>query len=217
MSHNGKICSSCQVELRPFINGVLLVEMEIAGPNSVYEADEWHCPSCGYKGVFGVAANPTVAHSAEECLSFLTQTVWAALSSGRRAKVISFWVNPRERDESIKQLTTYGVCFREIDSDSKLLPKSVVAAVQKFCDGNRYPLESLKAELRSAVRLSLDLDAPNIEMHLAEGGGWIELLSSPWEVSVSMPPELEHKISGLASASGYKNRQKILDFVTFLG
>lgn len=44
------VCSQCEVELRPHKNGVEVVDHAEWGPIAVFEADEWQCPNCHYKG-----------------------------------------------------------------------------------------------------------------------------------------------------------------------
>lgn len=48
-----KVCTKCQIELRPHKNGVIVVAMATFGPSEFYSADEWYCPLCGWKGIFG--------------------------------------------------------------------------------------------------------------------------------------------------------------------
>jgi hypothetical protein len=49
------ICSQCEVELKPFKNGVSVIETEGNPPKPfrIYEADMWVCPMCGIKIVTG--------------------------------------------------------------------------------------------------------------------------------------------------------------------
>lgn len=57
-----KVCVSCQIELRPKENGIVAVVMADFGPCELYEADVWHCNSCGWEGVLGFAAKPFSSH-----------------------------------------------------------------------------------------------------------------------------------------------------------
>ena len=47
------LCSRCQVELKPVLNGVQVIEMASFGPYKLWQADEWGCPSCKVNIVAG--------------------------------------------------------------------------------------------------------------------------------------------------------------------
>lgn len=53
------VCVQCEVELKPSVNGVVVVEMASFGPYKVWAADEWVCPGCGFKIAAGFADQPT--------------------------------------------------------------------------------------------------------------------------------------------------------------
>lgn len=52
------LCVRCEQELRPSINGVVVVEYSDLGPYKVWSADEWTCPICGATIVAGFADLP---------------------------------------------------------------------------------------------------------------------------------------------------------------
>jgi PHP family Zn ribbon phosphoesterase len=49
------VCSSCNVGLRPSLNGVTVVETAHDPPQiyKIWMADEWSCPSCGHAVITG--------------------------------------------------------------------------------------------------------------------------------------------------------------------
>lgn len=59
------VCVKCQVELRPEKTGVTLVDMfqKPPKPYSIWSADKWKCPICGYEVVIGFGASPLYVHS----------------------------------------------------------------------------------------------------------------------------------------------------------
>jgi hypothetical protein len=52
------VCVKCQIELRPSVNGVTVIEMASFGPYKVWAADEWECPGCGQKIISGFSNEP---------------------------------------------------------------------------------------------------------------------------------------------------------------
>jgi len=59
MPNHNPVCSKCEIELRPWINGVHVIEMSSAiGPYKIWEADEWICPNCKLRVVIGFAKKP---------------------------------------------------------------------------------------------------------------------------------------------------------------
>ena len=59
------ICVKCQCELRPEVNGTLVVEMASFGPYKIWKADTWRCPGCGYEVTTGFGAAPIMHHGDE--------------------------------------------------------------------------------------------------------------------------------------------------------
>ena len=48
------VCSKCEVELRPSLKGVNVLETQgKTTPYQIWSADEWECPKCGIKVVAG--------------------------------------------------------------------------------------------------------------------------------------------------------------------
>lgn len=47
------VCTNCQRELRPHLNGVNVVEYANFGPYKIWSADEWKCPECGLRVITG--------------------------------------------------------------------------------------------------------------------------------------------------------------------
>jgi len=54
------VCKSCQVELIPEKNGVIVAEMYMDNKKiyKMWEADLWKCPVCGIEIVLGFANRP---------------------------------------------------------------------------------------------------------------------------------------------------------------
>lgn len=88
-----KVCTKCQIELKPYLNGVVAVAMATFGPLELYSADEWYCPSCEWKGIFGFSPNPNARHSEPDFEAKLAELE----KSGR--VVYRFWLNQREKYE----------------------------------------------------------------------------------------------------------------------
>lgn len=89
-----KVCTKCQIELKPYRNGVVAVAMATFGPMELYIADEWHCPSCEWKGIMGFSPNPFARHSDPDFASALEKLE-------KQGRVIyRFWLNQRERNEA---------------------------------------------------------------------------------------------------------------------
>lgn len=93
MSTNGKICSECRIELRPDENGVYAVAMASFGPSEVYQADQWKCPSCGWKGLLGFGRIPIAEHFSHDILKLLDDL--------RRdgGTIVEFWMNKGEKEK----------------------------------------------------------------------------------------------------------------------
>ena len=87
-----KVCTLCQIELQPYKNGVVAIAMATFGPSELYEADEWHCPSCEWKGILGFAATPFASHFEPDFDSKL-----AELRKNKRV-IYRFWLNRREKE-----------------------------------------------------------------------------------------------------------------------
>lgn len=58
MTYHVLVCTNCEIEFRPFKNGVELVDYAEYGPYKMWEADEWQCPSCHVKVITGFAEQP---------------------------------------------------------------------------------------------------------------------------------------------------------------
>ena len=52
------VCVKDEVELLPFHNGTIVVEMASFGPYKVWNADAWKCPICGFEIIAGFGNNP---------------------------------------------------------------------------------------------------------------------------------------------------------------
>lgn len=59
------LCVACEVEMKPSVNGVDVIEYASFGPYKVWFADEYACPNCGVKIVTGFANSPYVHHMPE--------------------------------------------------------------------------------------------------------------------------------------------------------
>ena len=56
------VCVTCEVELKPLENSVLVIEMASFGPYKVWNADVWKCPKCFHKTVAGFGNSPIHEH-----------------------------------------------------------------------------------------------------------------------------------------------------------
>lgn len=56
------VCSLCEVEFRPFLNGVNVIEYAAFGPYKLWQADEWQCPTCGARISTGFSDVPLRHH-----------------------------------------------------------------------------------------------------------------------------------------------------------
>ena len=52
------LCSHCELEMRPYLNGVNVIEYAAFGPYKLWMADEWQCPMCLRKVVIGFSDKP---------------------------------------------------------------------------------------------------------------------------------------------------------------
>lgn len=91
-----KVCAKCQIELRPLTNGIVALSMTTTGPYEIYSADLWHCPGCGWQGVFGASPQPTARHH-DVGFDKLLET------AERNRTVIPYWLNRREQNEYTAQ------------------------------------------------------------------------------------------------------------------
>ena len=59
------VCSKCEVQMRPHINGTVVVETfgNPPAPYKLYNADEVICPNCGIKIVTGFGQHPYADHN----------------------------------------------------------------------------------------------------------------------------------------------------------
>lgn len=65
------VCVSCEVELKPQENGVIVIEMASFGECKVWYADVWKCPKCEIETVAGFGNNPIHEHYEEGFAEFL--------------------------------------------------------------------------------------------------------------------------------------------------
>ena len=56
------ICVNCEVELKPDVNGALIIEHASFGPYKLWYADVWKCPKCNHQTVSGFGHNPLMEH-----------------------------------------------------------------------------------------------------------------------------------------------------------
>jgi len=56
------VCVKCKAELKPKKNSVLALGMASFGPASIWSADLWKCPRCGYEIIMGFAATALSCH-----------------------------------------------------------------------------------------------------------------------------------------------------------
>ena len=61
MNHR-PVCATCQMEMKPELNGVGVLDMADFGPYALWEADLWKCPSCGLEILVGFGRLPIVHH-----------------------------------------------------------------------------------------------------------------------------------------------------------
>lgn len=61
------------------------------GPYECYSADEWHCPSCGWRGIFGFGKAPFMSHIDADFESKL-----AKLKTNKRV-IYQFWSYQHEK------------------------------------------------------------------------------------------------------------------------
>lgn len=63
------VCVKCEVELKPEINGVVVVEMFQQNKEiyKLWEADLWKCPICGVEVVLGFGNQPFMYHFDSDC------------------------------------------------------------------------------------------------------------------------------------------------------
>ena len=59
------VCVECEVDMRPFKNGVALLDMALWGPYKIWEADLWQCPICGHEVIVGFGEQPIYEHYQE--------------------------------------------------------------------------------------------------------------------------------------------------------
>lgn len=60
------ICSSCEVEMQPTNNNVVVVTHANFGPYTLTNADEYTCPKCGHRIITGFALYPYAEHFEED-------------------------------------------------------------------------------------------------------------------------------------------------------
>ena len=65
MSHR-PVCVKCEVDLRPSMNEVNVIEYSDNGPYKIWEADEWECPECHIRVIIGFGDAPFAHHSQED-------------------------------------------------------------------------------------------------------------------------------------------------------
>ena len=84
------ICTRCQIELRPKLNGFPVEAMRIDGPESLHDSDLWSCRSCGLEVATGLGT-PIISHFQPN----YEKTV------GNFGPVLKFW---RDADEKRRSL-----------------------------------------------------------------------------------------------------------------
>ena len=67
------VCVKCEVELRPELNGVKVVELFCSNkmPYKVWNTDKWKCPKCGYEIISGFGNGPLMEHWQGDIESFI--------------------------------------------------------------------------------------------------------------------------------------------------
>lgn len=87
-----KVCVKCEVELRVKANGIAVVSMATWGPLSLYRADLWTCPVCGYEALIGFGQ--------QEAVHRFDTDLEAHINSLEKCghRVLRFWLNQREKD-----------------------------------------------------------------------------------------------------------------------
>lgn len=88
-----KVCVKCQIELRPHENGIVALSMASFGAYELYEADVWHCPQCGWKGILDFAAKPFAQHHEPDF-----EQVLANVEVART--VVRFWQNAQQKSDA---------------------------------------------------------------------------------------------------------------------
>ena len=56
------VCVPCETELKPKVNGAVVIETASFGPYKVWNADVWICPNCGHETVAGFGNGPMIEH-----------------------------------------------------------------------------------------------------------------------------------------------------------
>ena len=69
------ICVPCEIELKPAVNGALIIEHAAFGPYKLWYADVWKCPNCGHHTVAGFAHSPLMEHFEEGFAEFMEKAV----------------------------------------------------------------------------------------------------------------------------------------------
>lgn len=87
-----RVCVSCEIEMRPKQNGVVLVEAATHGFLSLHQADLWHCPTCGIEAIIGVANDALYNHWEGDIVAEVRRR------EARGEKVVLCWLNQKEKD-----------------------------------------------------------------------------------------------------------------------
>ncbi|MDP2661182.1 MAG: hypothetical protein Q8R28_10690 [Dehalococcoidia bacterium] len=66
------VCVPCETEMRPTRNDVAVVDYAAFGPYKVWDADEFTCPSCGYRIVVGFGNAPLYHHRDEGFAGYIS-------------------------------------------------------------------------------------------------------------------------------------------------
>lgn len=63
------VCGKCQVELKPFKNGIVVAEMFQRNTKiyKLWNADLWECPKCDHTIVAGFSQKPFAEHFEKDC------------------------------------------------------------------------------------------------------------------------------------------------------
>lgn len=88
-----RVCVSCEVEMRPKQNGVVLVEAAVFGFLALYSADVWHCPVCEHEAIIGVADTPLYGHWEGNIVEEIRRR------EKRGERIIVCWANQKEKDQ----------------------------------------------------------------------------------------------------------------------
>ncbi len=78
-TYHRPVCSRCEVEMRPFKNGVQVIDYASYGAYQIWEADEWACPGCDNKIVIGFGQEPFCRNFSPDFPSVLKEVLGSKL------------------------------------------------------------------------------------------------------------------------------------------